>query len=189
MTLPTGANVGSYKPHSVLRLLPTFFQVRASLFSATQVPLSPRHLRMLFRLVRTGICTPYSNRSRADIHHHPPSHRGCSRLHSKPPALSLNTMSGREDILLRAHRHTSSLHITHPTTPLHYTHEAHEGRGQCIGYGECVKATSPPLAGSLRWQRLTPVPQHTSEASSPGTYPFRRYRSTASPCSPLRDEQ
>ena len=121
--------------------------------------------------------------------HVPPSHRGCSRLHSKPPALSLNTMSGREDILLRAHRHTSSLHITHPTTPLHYTHEAHEGRGQCIGYGECVKATSPPLAGSLRWQRLTPVPQHTSEASSPGTYPFRRYRSTASPCSPLRDEQ
>ena len=102
LTLPTGANVGSYKPHSVLRLLPTFFQVRASLFSATQVPLSPRHLRMLFRLVRTGICTPYSNRSRADIHHHPPTHRGCSRLHSKPVALPLNALSGREDWLGQA---------------------------------------------------------------------------------------
>ena len=102
LTLPAGANVGSYKPHSVLRLLPTFFQVRASLFSATQVPLSPRHLRMLFRLVRTGICTPYSNRSRADIHHHPPTHRGCSRLHSKPVALPLNALSGREDWLDQA---------------------------------------------------------------------------------------
>lgn len=39
LTLPAGANVGSYKPHSVLRLLPKSLQVRASLFSATQVPL------------------------------------------------------------------------------------------------------------------------------------------------------
>lgn len=61
-----------------------------------------RHLRLLLRLVRTGICTSFSNRSRADIRHHPPTHRGCSRLYSKPMALPLNAMSGREDWLGQA---------------------------------------------------------------------------------------
>ena len=105
-------NGGWYEPHSVLRLMPTSFQVRAflvvgraslrlktasaagaidcflrlanassrhrscvtvsgALSAPTRTnylwrlcctPLSTRHLRLLFRLVRTGICTPSSIR-------------------------------------------------------------------------------------------------------------------------------
>ncbi len=36
----------------------------------------PRNLRLLFRPVRTGICSPSSNRHTAAIRHHPPTHRG-----------------------------------------------------------------------------------------------------------------
>lgn len=35
----------------------------------------PRNLRLLFRPVRTGICTPSSNRRTAAIRHHPPTHK------------------------------------------------------------------------------------------------------------------
>ena len=35
----------------------------------------PRNLRLLFRPVRTGICTPSSNRHTAAIRHHPPTHK------------------------------------------------------------------------------------------------------------------
>ena len=38
-------------------------------------PLSPRHLRLPFRLVRTGIRSPASNRRTAAIRHHPPTHK------------------------------------------------------------------------------------------------------------------
>ena len=45
-------------------------------------PLSPRHLRLPFRLVRTGIRSPASNRHTAAIRHHPPSHRGLMNARS-----------------------------------------------------------------------------------------------------------
>lgn len=35
----------------------------------------PRNLRLLFRPVRTGICSPSSNRRTAAIRHHPPTHK------------------------------------------------------------------------------------------------------------------
>ena len=35
----------------------------------------PRNLRLLFRPVRTGICSPASNRRTAAIRHHPPTHK------------------------------------------------------------------------------------------------------------------
>ena len=35
----------------------------------------PRNLRLLFRPVRTGICSPSSNRHTAAIRHHPPTHK------------------------------------------------------------------------------------------------------------------
>ena len=35
----------------------------------------PRNLRLLFRHIRTGICTPSSNRRTAAIRHHPPTHK------------------------------------------------------------------------------------------------------------------
>ena len=35
----------------------------------------PRNLRLLFRPVKTGICTPSSNRRTAAIRHHPPTHK------------------------------------------------------------------------------------------------------------------
>ena len=73
------------------------------------------------------------------------------------------------------------LHCTLPTKPT-------RGAVNVSGTESVSRLRRHPLQGSLRWQRSTPVP-HTPEASSPGTSPFRRYRSTSSPCSPLRAEQ
>ncbi len=43
--------------------------------SARFTSLSTRNLRLLFRLVRTGICTPSSGRRTAAGRHHPPAHK------------------------------------------------------------------------------------------------------------------
>ncbi len=42
----------------------------------------PRNLRLPFRLARTVICTPASNRHTAAIRHHPPTHRGLMNTRS-----------------------------------------------------------------------------------------------------------
>ena len=43
--------------------------------SARSTSLPTRNLRLLFRPVRTGICSPASNRRTAAIRHHPPTHK------------------------------------------------------------------------------------------------------------------
>lgn len=81
--------------------------------------------------------------------HVPPSHRGCSRLHSKPPALSLNTMSGREDILLRAHRHTSSLHCAPGNTIALYPRSPQGAQSMYRVRRVCQGYVATPCRGRL----------------------------------------
>ena len=174
LTHPAGVGRQPYKPPSVLRLLPTSFQARASLVEAllrststndrcglrverlpspsplslTPTPLLrhgvgplslrlrqqtlfkgysnalsrhrsyvavsgaslyplPRNLRLLFRLVRTGIFTPSSGRRTAAVRHHPPAHKRTdertmfSQWHSHLPPIRAKRIirSGRIGIL------------------------------------------------------------------------------------------
>lgn len=73
------------------------------------------------------------------------------------------------------------LRCTQPTNPF-------QGRSMCRVRRVCQGYFATPHEGTLRWRSSTPLP-HTPEASSPGTFSFRRFRSTASPVSPLRAEQ
>lgn len=73
------------------------------------------------------------------------------------------------------------LRCAQPTNPF-------QGRSMCRVRRVCQGYFATPHEGTLRWRSSTPLP-HTPEASSPGTSPFRRYRSTTSPVSPLRAEQ
>ena len=71
------------------------------------VPLSTRNLRLLFRLVRTGIFTPSSGRRTAAVRHHPPAHKRTdertmfSQWHSHLPPIRAKRIirSGRIGIL------------------------------------------------------------------------------------------
>ena len=67
----------------------------------------PRNLRLLFRLVRTGIFTPSSGRRTAAVRHHPPAHKRTdertmfSQWHSHLPPIRAKRIirSGRIGIL------------------------------------------------------------------------------------------
>ena len=67
----------------------------------------PRNLRLLFRLVRTGIFTPSSSRRTAAVRHHPPAHKRTdertmfSQWHSHLPPIRAKRIirSGRIGIL------------------------------------------------------------------------------------------
>lgn len=86
---------------------------------------------------------------------------------------SFTAHSGREDISLRARRHTFRTPFRRSQLHCSPTHEATSGAVSLAGKGECVKATSPPLCkGSFHW-RLNALP-HTPETSSPDKFPFRR---------------
>ena len=68
---------------------------------------APRNLRLLFRLVRTGIFTPSSGRRTAAVRHHPPAHKRTdertmfSQWHSHLPPIRAKRIirSGRIGIL------------------------------------------------------------------------------------------
>ena len=65
-------------------------------------PLSTRNLRLLFRLVRTGICAPPSNRHTAAIRHHPPTRkRTDERTVFQPVALAVILHPRAERIIRR----------------------------------------------------------------------------------------
>ena len=122
-------------------------------------PLSTRNLRLLFRLgeVRPLLSLLWS--ARAVNLHVPPTHRGSCPCHSvrRLPFIVLDerieviaggtlviAFSGREDCSLRARRHTSALRCA-PVNSIALNPRIPFRAGQCVGYGECVKATSPPL--------------------------------------------
>ncbi len=143
-----------------------------------------RHLHLLFRVVNDGLLRSELQGARSPyLRHVPPTHRGNNRIHYQPCGTSVHRLGrhiqrpvGQRGLFApgaSAYIHSS---IASPPTPLRFNPRSHEWRGQFVGYGESVKATSPPLCkGSLRYAPLATKRLAThSRTSSPGKSPFRR---------------
>lgn len=141
-----------------------------------------RNLRLLFRLVNTGLLLSELRSARSPYTRHvPPTHRGTAdgisthgNLSSIVRDATLNALSGREDYSLQARRHTSSLHCTAANSITFQSTKPRVARSICRVKERVSRLRRHPFArgrcAALHW-RLNALP-HTPEQVRPASLPF-----------------